>query len=74
MDRLLSVADVAEPLGLSQFTVYAWAAKRRLPVIKVGSRLMFFRSADLERWVDLQASPVAPTLGRDDEPEGGARV
>lgn len=81
MDRLLSVADVAEVLGLSRFTVYAWASKRRLPAIKVGSRLMF-RRPDLEAWLELRSrgpggepgvsrASVAPTaLGGGLEPGG----
>jgi excisionase family DNA binding protein len=56
MDRLLSVEEVAEALGLSRFTVYSWSSKRRLPSIKVGSRLMF-RASEVQRWIDLCPRP-----------------
>lgn len=56
MEKLLSVDDVAELLGLSRFTIYTWAEKRRLPALKVGSRLMF-RPSDIHQWVDGRAQP-----------------
>jgi excisionase family DNA binding protein len=56
MEKLLAVDDVARLLGLSRFTIYAWAAKRRLPALKVGSRLKF-RPSEIQLWVDGQTRP-----------------
>ena len=50
MDRLLSVVEVAAMLGLSRHTIYTWVSKRKLPIVKVGSRTMFQRS-EIERWI-----------------------
>jgi excisionase family DNA binding protein len=56
MERLLNVEDVARLLGISRFTVYAWAADRRLPALKVGSRLMF-RPFEIQQWIDRRPRP-----------------
>lgn len=58
MERLLSVNEVADLLGVKTWTVYEWAETRdearRLPSVKVG-RLRKFRVTDLEAWVDARA-------------------
>jgi excisionase family DNA binding protein len=50
LGQLMSVHEVAEFLGVSVHTVYAWAAKGRLPVVKLGTRTMF-EPHEIERWV-----------------------
>lgn len=42
-DRLLSVAEAAEYLGIKDSTVYAWVSQKRIPYVKVGRRTMFKR-------------------------------
>src|SRR5262245_45550956 len=51
MEQLLSVEEVAEALGLAKSTVYSWSSRRRLPAIKLGTRLMF-RASEVQRWID----------------------
>jgi len=48
--RLLNVAEVARFLGLHEKTVYEWAARGRLPCVRVGSRLRF-DPRDIDRWL-----------------------
>lgn len=50
LDRLLSVQEVAELLGVSVHTVYAWVSAARLPFVKVGTRTKF-RQSEILRWV-----------------------
>lgn len=49
-DRWLSVEDIAEHLGVSKDTVYAWIARRQMPAHKVG-RLWKFQRAEVDAWV-----------------------
>jgi len=50
LEKLLSVGDVAALLGVSVHTVYAWSARGRLPIVKVGTRTMF-KPEEIRRWV-----------------------
>lgn len=49
-DRWLSVDEIAEHLGVSRDTVYAWLNKREMPGHKVG-RLWKFKKAEVDAWV-----------------------
>ena len=49
-DRWLSVEEIAEHLGISKDTVYAWIAKRNMPAHRVG-RLWKFQKAEVDAWV-----------------------
>ena len=49
-DRWLSVADIAEYLGVKKDTVYKWIARKGMPAHKVG-RLWKFKRAEVDRWV-----------------------
>jgi len=48
---ILNVKEAAELTRLSVATVYAYVARRKLPYLKVGAKLLFRRS-DLTRWLD----------------------
>lgn len=50
MDKLLTVKEVAEILGISRSTAKIWASKRKLPVVKVG-RLLRVRPEALEEYI-----------------------
>lgn len=49
-NRLLGLREVAERLGLSLHTVRRWASQRRLPVVKLGKRVLVAEK-DLEKLV-----------------------
>lgn len=49
-DRWLSVDEIAEYLGVSRDTVYAWLNKRDMPGHKVG-RLWKFKRVEVDGWV-----------------------
>lgn len=46
----LSADDVAEHLGVTKDTVYAWIAERGMPAHKVG-RLWKFQTSEVNEWV-----------------------
>ncbi|QKL50929.1 methylation-associated defense system helix-turn-helix domain-containing protein MAD1 [Ralstonia pseudosolanacearum] len=49
-DRWLSVEEIAEYLGVSKDTVYAWISKRNMPAHRVG-RFWKFKSDEVDQWV-----------------------
>ena len=74
MNRLLSVSEAAELLGVSVHTVYAWVGAGRIPLVKLGRRTLFDPDA-LQHWVHECSrsgrpaeSRVAPTPGSHPKP------
>ena len=53
MERLLTVKEAAQYLGLKPQTLYLWVSRRRIVFVKIG-RLVRFREKDLEEYVDGQ--------------------
>ncbi len=51
-DRWLSVDEVAEYLGVSKDTVYAWVTAKGMPGYKVG-RFWKFKPAEIDDWIRL---------------------
>ena len=49
-ERWLSVAEIAEHIGIKQETVYTWVAQQGLPAHKVG-RLWKFDRKEVDDWV-----------------------
>lgn len=55
-DRLLTVDDVADYLGVPRATLYAWRYQNAgPPALRVGRHLRY-RRADLDAWVQTQLS------------------
>lgn len=48
--RWLSVEQIAEYLGVSKDTVYAWISKRSMPAHRIG-RLWKFKTEEVDEWV-----------------------
>lgn len=49
-DRWLSVEEIAEYLGVSKDTIYAWISKRNMPAHRIG-RLWKFKTEEVDEWV-----------------------
>jgi excisionase family DNA binding protein len=49
-DRWLSVDEIAEYLGVSKDTVYAWLSKKQMPGHRVG-RFWKFKRDEVDGWV-----------------------
>ncbi|WP_188027803.1 excisionase family DNA-binding protein [Tolumonas osonensis] len=49
-DRWLSVEEIAEHLGVSKDTVYAWINKKSMPAHRVG-RPWKFKADEVDLWV-----------------------
>jgi excisionase family DNA binding protein len=57
MKKLLSLPEVAEYLGLAEGTVRIWAWQQRLPIVRIGRRVMV-PIDDLEAWVQARKCEV----------------
>jgi excisionase family DNA binding protein len=59
-DRLLDVKEAGELLGLSPATLYGWAYRRRVPVVKPSGPRgpLRFRLSDLSRFVEQHTRPA----------------
>lgn len=49
-DRWLSVAEIAQYLGISKDTVYTWISRKNMPAHKIG-RLWKFKKDEVDTWV-----------------------
>ena len=57
VNNLLSPSQLAQDLGISIETVYAWTSQKRIPYFKV-SRLVRFNLSDVNEW--LAGQKIAP--------------
>ena len=58
-DRLQSVDDICEYLGVCRDTVYKWIEKRGLPAYRLG-RLWKFKREEVEEWVKKDGKADSP--------------
>jgi excisionase family DNA binding protein len=49
-ERWLSVEEIANHLGVSKDTIYAWREKKGLPAHRIG-RLWKFKAKEVDDWV-----------------------
>ena len=63
-DRWLSVEEIAEYLGVSKDTVYAWIGRRNMPAHRIG-RFWKFKSEEVDEWV--RSGGAAENDGRGNE-------
>jgi excisionase family DNA binding protein len=49
--ELLTVVETAKTLRISQGTVRAWVLNRKIPYVKVGSRVLF-KQADIQSFIN----------------------
>lgn len=61
-DRWLSVEEIAEHLGVSKDTVYAWISKKNMPAHRVG-RLWKFQKVEVDDWVKAGGANEEPASG-----------
>jgi excisionase family DNA binding protein len=52
MDRLLTIRELAERLGISLGTAYHWLSQGRLPCVRLSSRCVRFREGDVEKMLE----------------------
>lgn len=52
---ILSYAEAAELLGIVRNTLYSMVRRKRIPHVRLGSRLVRFRRAELEAWMEARS-------------------
>jgi excisionase family DNA binding protein len=52
MDKLLTVADLAERLNIAPGSIYHWVAQGRLPCIRFSKRCLRFRESEVSSLLD----------------------
>ena len=50
-DKLLSVNDICEYLGIGRDTVYKWIKAQNLPAYRIG-RFWKFRKTEVDKWLE----------------------
>ena len=63
-DELLTYRDVATLLGVRLGTVYSMVARRQIPFVRIGRRLVRFSKRRTKEWLDARA--VEPVVGGGD--------
>jgi len=58
MERLLTVKELAELLGLNPGSVYHWLSEQRLPCIRFSRRCVRFRESDVQSLLETLRQPV----------------
>lgn len=66
-DRWLSVDEIAEYLGVSRDTVYAWISQREMPAHRIG-RFWKFKRPEVDAWV--HAGRAAETTATPTDEDG----
>jgi len=51
MEKLLSIDDLTEMLGVTKATIYSWTSQNKIPHIKLSKRLLKFRENDIIDWI-----------------------
>jgi excisionase family DNA binding protein len=60
MDRLLSFEEAQERTGIRVPTWRAWAARRKVPVVRLGRRVKI-RESDLQKLIESSLVPALPS-------------
>ena len=50
-NKLLNITEMAEYLGITVGTLYAWVSQKRIPYIKLG-RLVKFDLRKIDKWLE----------------------
>ena len=50
-NRLISIKELAEYIGVKIGTVYSWVCQRKIAYVKIG-RLVKFDKAELDKWIE----------------------
>ena len=65
MEKLLTVKELAELLGIAPGSIYHWLSQGRLPCVRFSRRCVRFRESDLESLLDRMSGskkePVSKT-------------
>jgi excisionase family DNA binding protein len=61
MDKLLTVEEVADMLGVEKASVYGMVFKSTIPCLKISGRMLRFSEAQLMEWLKNKAHAAGAT-------------
>ena len=73
MDKLLTVSELAERLGISAGTAYHWISQGRLPCVRFSSRCVRFRERDVENLLEQLGQPASRDVSTDNPRRNSSR-
>ena len=53
MEKLLSIREAVDVLGLKRPTIYKYVSQKSIPYVKIGTRVLF-DPKDLKEWIGTQ--------------------
>ena len=60
MEKLLTVPELAERLGISPGTAYHWLSQGRLPCVRFSSRCVRFLEGDVQKMLEQLGQAALP--------------
>lgn len=51
MEKLLTIQEISDILGIKDCTIRAWVFQRKIPCVRIG-RLVRFRMSEIETWIN----------------------
>ena len=51
MEKLLTIEELSEILGVKKATLYSWTSKKRIPYIKLSEGILRFRESEIQEWI-----------------------
>lgn len=73
MERLLTLTEIADRLGVSPKTIYKWAHLGKIPLIRVG-RLLRFDELEVLQYFKRDKSPAAQPAAKAEKKVGVSKV
>jgi len=64
MEKLLTVREAAQILGIKEQTLHLWASQRRIPHYKLGKKAVRFKEEELTAWIDARRVEPSPAFAR----------
>jgi len=51
VEKLLTIEELSEILGVKKATLYSWTSKKRIPYIKLSEGILRFRESEIQEWI-----------------------
>ena len=76
-EKLIGIQAAAEYLGVPKSTLYVWTCRKKIPCIRISSRMLRFRLSELEAWLQsktqgVNQQPVPTACKRNRQRKAGA--
>jgi excisionase family DNA binding protein len=51
MEKLLTIKELSEILGVRKSTLYSGTSKKRIPYVKLSEGVLRFRGSEIQEWI-----------------------